>query len=76
MHREDERLRAADTKICRGGEIKKLDPDVIVPMHCSGENVIREVRAQMSDKLLVPATGAPDLRRARRRRNDSRERVT
>jgi 7,8-dihydropterin-6-yl-methyl-4-(beta-D-ribofuranosyl)aminobenzene 5'-phosphate synthase len=40
------------------GEIKKLDPDVIVPMHCSGENFIREVRAQMPDKLLVPTTGA------------------
>jgi 7,8-dihydropterin-6-yl-methyl-4-(beta-D-ribofuranosyl)aminobenzene 5'-phosphate synthase len=39
-------------------EIKKLDPDVIVPMHCSGENFIREVRAQMPDKLLVPTTGA------------------
>jgi 7,8-dihydropterin-6-yl-methyl-4-(beta-D-ribofuranosyl)aminobenzene 5'-phosphate synthase len=40
------------------GEIKKLDPDVIVPMHCSGENFIREVRAQMPDKLLVPTTGS------------------
>jgi 7,8-dihydropterin-6-yl-methyl-4-(beta-D-ribofuranosyl)aminobenzene 5'-phosphate synthase len=39
-------------------EIKTLDPDVIVPMHCSGENFIREVRAQMPDKLLVPTTGA------------------
>jgi 7,8-dihydropterin-6-yl-methyl-4-(beta-D-ribofuranosyl)aminobenzene 5'-phosphate synthase len=39
-------------------EIKKLDPDVIVPMHCSGENLIREVRAQMPDKLVVPTTGA------------------
>jgi len=39
-------------------EIKKLDPDVIVPMHCSGENFIREVRAQMPDKLLVPTTGS------------------
>ncbi len=40
------------------GEIKKLDPDVIVPMHCSGENFIRQVREQMPDKLLVPTTGA------------------
>jgi len=40
------------------GEIKTLDPDVVVPMHCSGENFIREVRAQMPDKLLVPTTGA------------------
>jgi len=40
------------------GEIKKLDPDVIVPMHCSGENFIRAVREQMPDKLLVSYTGA------------------
>jgi 7,8-dihydropterin-6-yl-methyl-4-(beta-D-ribofuranosyl)aminobenzene 5'-phosphate synthase len=38
--------------------IKKLDPDVIVPMHCSGENFIRAVREQMPDKLLVSYTGA------------------
>jgi 7,8-dihydropterin-6-yl-methyl-4-(beta-D-ribofuranosyl)aminobenzene 5'-phosphate synthase len=39
-------------------EIKKLDPDVIVPMHCSGENFIRAVRERMPDKLLVSYTGA------------------
>jgi 7,8-dihydropterin-6-yl-methyl-4-(beta-D-ribofuranosyl)aminobenzene 5'-phosphate synthase len=39
-------------------EIKELDPDVIVPMHCSGENFIRAVREQMPDKLLVSYTGA------------------
>jgi 7,8-dihydropterin-6-yl-methyl-4-(beta-D-ribofuranosyl)aminobenzene 5'-phosphate synthase len=39
-------------------EMKKLDPDVIVPMHCSGDNFIREVREQMPDKLLVPTTGS------------------
>jgi 7,8-dihydropterin-6-yl-methyl-4-(beta-D-ribofuranosyl)aminobenzene 5'-phosphate synthase len=40
------------------GEIKQLNPDVIVPMHCSGENFIRAVREQMPDKLLVSYTGA------------------
>jgi 7,8-dihydropterin-6-yl-methyl-4-(beta-D-ribofuranosyl)aminobenzene 5'-phosphate synthase len=40
------------------GEIKKLDPDVVIPMHCSGENFIRAVREQMPDKLLVSYTGA------------------
>ena len=45
-------------------EIKALDPDVIIPMHCSGDNFIRAVREQMPDKLLVPSTGvAVDLRR-------------
>ena len=39
-------------------EIKKLDPDVIIPMHCSGENFIRAVREQMPDKLLVSYNGA------------------
>jgi 7,8-dihydropterin-6-yl-methyl-4-(beta-D-ribofuranosyl)aminobenzene 5'-phosphate synthase len=39
-------------------EIKALDPDVIIPMHCSGENFIRAVREQMPDKLLVATTGS------------------
>lgn len=39
-------------------EIKALDPDVIVPMHCSGDNFIRAVREQMPDKLLVATTGS------------------
>jgi 7,8-dihydropterin-6-yl-methyl-4-(beta-D-ribofuranosyl)aminobenzene 5'-phosphate synthase len=39
-------------------EIKKLDPDVIVPMHCSGENFIRAAREQLPDKLLVATTGS------------------
>ena len=40
------------------GEIKELNPDVIVPMHCSGDNFIRAVRETMPEKLLVPFTGA------------------
>src|SRR3984893_7379574 len=39
-------------------EIKKLDTDVIVPMHCSGDNFIRAVREHMPDKLMVSSTGA------------------
>jgi 7,8-dihydropterin-6-yl-methyl-4-(beta-D-ribofuranosyl)aminobenzene 5'-phosphate synthase len=39
-------------------EIKKLDPDVIVPMHCSGDNFIRAVQEHMPDKLLVATTGS------------------
>jgi 7,8-dihydropterin-6-yl-methyl-4-(beta-D-ribofuranosyl)aminobenzene 5'-phosphate synthase len=39
-------------------EIKRLDPDVIVPMHCSGNNFIRAVREAMPDKLLESSTGA------------------
>jgi 7,8-dihydropterin-6-yl-methyl-4-(beta-D-ribofuranosyl)aminobenzene 5'-phosphate synthase len=40
------------------GEIKTLDPDIIVPMHCSGDNFIQAVRAQTPDKLLLATTGA------------------
>ena len=39
-------------------EIKTLDPDVIVPMHCSGDNFARAVRETMPDKLLMSYTGA------------------
>ena len=39
-------------------EIKKLDPDVVVPMHCSGDNFVRAVREQMPDKLLLATTGS------------------
>jgi 7,8-dihydropterin-6-yl-methyl-4-(beta-D-ribofuranosyl)aminobenzene 5'-phosphate synthase len=39
-------------------EIGKLAPDVIIPMHCSGNNFIQAVRQQMPDKLLVPTTGS------------------
>jgi 7,8-dihydropterin-6-yl-methyl-4-(beta-D-ribofuranosyl)aminobenzene 5'-phosphate synthase len=40
------------------GEIRALDPDVIIPMHCSGDNFARAVRETMPDKLIQPATGA------------------
>jgi 7,8-dihydropterin-6-yl-methyl-4-(beta-D-ribofuranosyl)aminobenzene 5'-phosphate synthase len=40
------------------GEIKALNPDAIIPMHCSGDNFIRAVRETMPDKLMVPSTGA------------------
>jgi len=39
-------------------EIKALDPDVIIPMHCSGDNFIQAVRAQTPDKLVLATTGA------------------
>jgi 7,8-dihydropterin-6-yl-methyl-4-(beta-D-ribofuranosyl)aminobenzene 5'-phosphate synthase len=39
-------------------DIKALNPDVIIPMHCSGDNFVRAVREQMPEKLLVATTGA------------------
>lgn len=38
-------------------EIKRLDPDVIIPMHCSGDNFIRAVEQHLPGKLLVGTTG-------------------
>jgi len=40
------------------GEIGKLDPDAIVPMHCSGTNFIQAVRERMPGKLIVSSTGS------------------
>src|SRR6476646_5720863 len=39
-------------------EIKKLEPDVVIPMHCSGNNFIAAMRQQMPDRLLVSTTGS------------------
>jgi len=39
-------------------EIKKLEPDVVIPMHCSGLNFVQEARRQMPDKVLVTTTGS------------------
>jgi 7,8-dihydropterin-6-yl-methyl-4-(beta-D-ribofuranosyl)aminobenzene 5'-phosphate synthase len=40
------------------GEIKKLKPDLVIPMHCSGLNFVQEARAQMPDAVLVTTTGS------------------
>ena len=39
-------------------EIRKLEPDVVIPMHCSGLNFALEAQAQMPANLLVPTTGS------------------
>ena len=39
-------------------EVKKLKPDVVIPMHCSGLNFVQEARAQMPDNVLVTTTGS------------------
>ncbi len=39
-------------------EIKKLEPDVVIPMHCSGLNFVEEARAQMPNNVLVTTTGS------------------
>lgn len=40
------------------GEIKALQPDVVVPMHCSGLNFLLEARAQMPDNVINVSTGS------------------
>jgi len=39
-------------------EIKKLEPDVLIPMHCSGLNFTLEARAQMPNNVISTATGS------------------
>jgi 7,8-dihydropterin-6-yl-methyl-4-(beta-D-ribofuranosyl)aminobenzene 5'-phosphate synthase len=38
-------------------ELKRLEPDVVVPMHCSGLPFIKAMQEQMPDKLLLSITG-------------------
>lgn len=40
------------------GEIAKLQPDVLVPMHCSGLNFAQEAQRQMPGKVLATTTGS------------------
>ncbi len=39
-------------------EIAKLQPDVVIPMHCSGLNFALEAQAQLPDHVIVPTTGS------------------
>ena len=38
-------------------EMAKLNPDVVIPMHCSGLNFTEEARRQMPGKVLTTTTG-------------------
>jgi len=39
-------------------EIKKLEPDVLIPMHCSGLNFLLEARQQMPGSVINTSTGS------------------
>jgi 7,8-dihydropterin-6-yl-methyl-4-(beta-D-ribofuranosyl)aminobenzene 5'-phosphate synthase len=39
-------------------EIKKLEPDVLIPMHCSGLNFTVEAQAQMPNRVISTSTGS------------------
>lgn len=38
-------------------ELKVIDPDVIIPMHCSGPTMVAMLRSDLSDRLIVSSTG-------------------
>jgi 7,8-dihydropterin-6-yl-methyl-4-(beta-D-ribofuranosyl)aminobenzene 5'-phosphate synthase len=38
-------------------EFKALDPDVIIPMHCSGPNLVALLRTDLADRVITSATG-------------------
>ena len=39
------------------GVFKEIAPDYIIPMHCSGMNMIMAVHAAMPKTLVMPSTG-------------------
>jgi 7,8-dihydropterin-6-yl-methyl-4-(beta-D-ribofuranosyl)aminobenzene 5'-phosphate synthase len=39
-------------------EIGKLEPDVVIPMHCSGVNFQQAVKEQMPSKLVLATIGS------------------
>ena len=39
-------------------EIAKLQPDVVIPLHCSGLNFVAEAQRQMPGKVLLSTTGS------------------
>lgn len=49
---EDEYLRQSVTAL------KALNPDVVIPMHCSGINFLQAMREQMPDRLAMSTTGS------------------
>ena len=38
-------------------ELKALDPDVLIPMHCSGPSLVALLRSDMADRVLTSTTG-------------------
>ena len=40
------------------GEIKELNPDVVIPMHCSGANFTQAIANHLPDRLIESTTGS------------------
>jgi 7,8-dihydropterin-6-yl-methyl-4-(beta-D-ribofuranosyl)aminobenzene 5'-phosphate synthase len=56
-------LFAADDEYLRRSvaELKTLNPDVVIPMHCSGPGFVAAMREQMPDRLITSTTGTEYL---------------
>jgi 7,8-dihydropterin-6-yl-methyl-4-(beta-D-ribofuranosyl)aminobenzene 5'-phosphate synthase len=39
------------------GALREIDPDYIIPMHCTGLNTIIAIHREMPGKLVQPSTG-------------------
>jgi 7,8-dihydropterin-6-yl-methyl-4-(beta-D-ribofuranosyl)aminobenzene 5'-phosphate synthase len=49
---------APDEIVARTVEaLKALDPDYLIPMHCTGANTIAALQRELPDKLILPSTG-------------------
>ena len=42
----------------RSGRSKEIDPDYVIPMHCSGAGFLRIAQREMPDKLILSYTGS------------------
>ena len=42
-------------------QITRVNPDVVIPMHCSGPGFVAAVREQMPDRLITSTTGTEYL---------------
>lgn len=38
-------------------ELKAMDPDVLIPMHCSGPSLVALLRSDMADRVITSSTG-------------------
>ncbi len=38
-------------------ELKKLNPDVVIPLHCSGPGMVAALRELLADRLVTSTTG-------------------
>ncbi|MGZ5100584.1 MAG: hypothetical protein ACXWGX_07625, partial [Usitatibacter sp.] len=38
-------------------ELKALDPDVVIPLHCSGPGFVTAMREMLGDRLVTSTTG-------------------